>query len=376
MIEAAIAQTRELTHARPTFHTPALLELAALMVSIAPGQLNRVGFTLHGSMAVEMALKLALRNRPDAEHVAVLHDGYHGRSITTMAASWPHPQNAFGRLQPHFLRLPRPDLYRPRLGSTGEEDTERTLAVVRDILEKGTEGSVAALIYEPLQGNGGHNEFSPRWHQGIRELCDEFGMLLIIDEVQTGLGRTGKMWASEYYDLDPDILVFGKGVGGGFPLAGVLTKQEYAKFQAGDDQLTFGQFPISIAAGLAAVSAIIEDDLPARAAEHGHYATERLREMQTRHPLIGEVRSPGLMVSLELVRDHVTKEPATTEAHEVFVRAQRKGVIFGESRYASLGSLIKIKPPLDITRDQLSHALDVLDEVLTDVETDHGIGPR
>lgn len=376
VIEAAIAQTRELTHARPTFHTPALLELAALMVSIAPGDLNRVGFTLHGSMAVEMALKLALRNRPDAEHVAVLHDGYHGRSIATMAASWPHPGNAFARLQPRFLRLPRPDLFRPRLGRTAEEDTELTLAVVRDILEKGAEGSVAALIYEPIQGNGGHNEFSASWHRGIRELCDEFGMLLIVDEVQTGFGRTGRMWASEHYGLDPDILVFGKGVGGGFPLAGVLAKHEHAKFLAGDDQLTFGQFPVSIAAGLATVKAIIEDDLPARAAEHGAYATERLREMQTRHPLIGDVRSPGLMVSIDLVRDRATKEPATAEAHEVFLRAQRKGVIFGESRYANLGSLIKIKPPLDISRDQLSHALDVLDDVLGDVERDYRTGVR
>ncbi|MGW3472908.1 aspartate aminotransferase family protein [Saccharopolyspora sp. NPDC000995] len=368
VIEAAIEQTRAIAHARPTFHTPALLELAALLVSIAPEGLNRVGFTLHGSMAVEMALKLAMRNRPGAEHVAVLHDGYHGRSITTMAASWPHPDNGFGRLQPRFLRLPRPDLYRPRLALTPEEDTEVTLAVVRDILTKGTEGPVAALIYEPIQGNGGHNEFSPRWHQGIRKLCDELDIMLIIDEVQTGFGRTGRMWASEYYGIDPDVLVFGKGVGGGFPLAGVLTKQEYAKFHAGDDQLTFGQFPVSVAAGLAAVQAILDDDLSAAAAAHGRYATGRLREMQTRHPLIGEVRSPGLMVSIELVRDRVTKEPAVNEAHEVFLRAQEKGVIFGESRYANLGSLIKIKPPLDIPRELLSRALDVLDETLTEVE--------
>jgi 4-aminobutyrate aminotransferase-like enzyme len=116
VIEAAIEQTRQITHARPTFHTPALLDLAELLVSIAPNGLDRVGFTLHGSMAVEMALKLALRNRPNAKHIAVLHDAYHGRSITTMAASWPHPNNVFGLMQPQFLRLPRPDLYRPRAG--------------------------------------------------------------------------------------------------------------------------------------------------------------------------------------------------------------------------------------------------------------------
>lgn len=372
VIEAAIEQTRQITHARPTFHTPALLELAELLVSIAPDGLDRVGFTLHGSMAVEMALKLALRNRPDARHVAVLHDAYHGRSITTMAASWPHPGNAFGVLQPQFLRLPRPDQYRPRPGLTADQDTELSLRIVREILTKGTEGPVAALIYEPIQGNGGHNGFSARWHRGIREICDELGIMLIIDEVQTGLGRTGRMWASDYYGIEPDVLVFGKGVGGGFPLAGVLAKNRFAAFLPGDDQLTFGQFPVSVAAGLAAVRAIIDDGLCDRAAAHGEYATERLREMRTRHPLIGDVRSPGLMVSIELVRDRVTKEPATTEAHSVFELAQERGVIFGESRYAGLGNLIKVKPPLDISRDHLATALDVLDEVLTEVEKTAG----
>jgi 4-aminobutyrate aminotransferase-like enzyme len=368
VVEAAIEQTRQITHARPTFHTPALLELAELMVSLAPAGLDRVGFTLHGSMAVEMALKLAMRNRPDAKHIAVLHDSYHGRSIATMAASWPHPGNVFGPLQPQFLRLPRPDLYRPRTGLTVDQDTELSLGLIRDILVKGTEGPVAALIYEPIQGNGGHNEFTARWHAGIREICDEFGIMLIIDEVQTGLGRTGEMWASDFYDIEPDVLVFGKGVGGGFPLAGVLAKERFAKFLAGDDQLTFGQFPVSIAAGLATVKAIIADDLCAAAAEQGAYATERLREMQERHPLIGDVRSPGLMVSIELVRNRLTKEPAVAEAHEVFELAQERGVILGESRYAGLGNLIKIKPPLDISRELLARSLDVLDAVLTDVE--------
>jgi 4-aminobutyrate aminotransferase/4-aminobutyrate aminotransferase/(S)-3-amino-2-methylpropionate transaminase len=282
-----------------------------------------------------------MRNRPDAQHIAVLHDAYHGRSITTMAASWPHPHNAFGPLQAQFLRLPRPDMYRPRPGLTQEQDTELSLRLIREILDKGTEGPVAALIYEPIQGNGGHNEFLPRWHQGIRDICDEYEMLLIVDEVQTGFGRTGALWASDYYDIKPDILVFGKGVGGGF--------------------------------GLAAVRAILEDDLCAVAADHGRYATDCLLDMQRRHPLIGQVRSPGLMVSIELVRDRVTKEPATVESHEVFLRAQERGVIFGEARYGGLGNLIKVKPPLDISRDQLSEALDVLDEVLGEVEAKFGI---
>jgi 4-aminobutyrate aminotransferase/4-aminobutyrate aminotransferase/(S)-3-amino-2-methylpropionate transaminase len=368
VIAAAIAQIEQITHARPTFHTPPLLELADLLTGIAPEGLTRVGFTLHGSMAVEMAFKLAMRNRPGSEHIITLHDAYHGRSISTMAASWPHPHNPFAHLQAGYLRVPRPDLYRPRPGLTIEQDTELCLGILEDTIGKGVNGPVAAIVYEPIQGNGGHNEFLPAWHDGLRRICDETGILLIVDEVQTGFGRTGRMWASDHYAIRPDMLVFGKGIGGGFPLAGVLAKPELAKFVSGDDQLTFGQFPPAVAAGLAAVRAIIDDDLPTRAAAHGRRATERLRAMQRRYPIIGDVRCPGLMVSIELVRDPLTKEPATAECHEVFVRAQQRGVIFGESRYANLGNLLKVKPPLDITREQLDHALDVLDIVLGEVQ--------
>ncbi len=374
VIEAAAAQLNQITHARPTFHTPALLDLAQLMTSIAPGGagLNRVGFTLHGSMAVEMAFKLAMRNHPGARHILVLQDAYHGRSIATMAASWPHPNNVFGPLQSAFHRIARPDCYRPRPGLTPEQDAELCLSLLRDTITKGVDGQVAAIVYEPIQGNGGHNEFPANWHQGLREICDEFGILLIVDEVQTGFGRTGRLWASDYYGIRPDMLVFGKGVGGGFPLAGVLARDDEARFAAGDDQLTFGQFPIAIAAGLAAVRAIIDDDLAARAREHGEYATERLRDLQERTSIIGDVRCPGLMVSFEVVRDRASKEPAPKETAEIFRRAQARGVILGESRYAGLGNLIKVKPPLDIPRRLLEQALDVVDEVVLEVARDFG----
>ncbi len=369
VIEAAIEQTRAITHARPTFHTQAALELADLLVQIAPEGLDRVGLALHGSIAVEMAFKLALRNRPQAENIIVLQDGYHGRTITTMAASWPHPGNVFGPLQPRFTRVPHPDSYRPRDGLTPDQDAALCLELLRDTIRKGVDGGVAALIYEPIQGNGGHNEFPQSWHDGLREVCDEFGILLIVDEVQSGFGRMGTMWACDHYGIRPDILVFGKGVGGGFPLAGILAHERLDGFAPGDDQLTFGQFPVALAAGLAAVRAIVADDLSALAADHGRYATERLLELQTRHPLIGDVRCPGLMVSIELVRDRATKEPAREEAGEVFRRALQHGVIFGESRYAGLGNLIKVKPPLDIEREQLARAIDVLDLVIGEIES-------
>ncbi|HET8815041.1 MAG TPA: aspartate aminotransferase family protein [Solirubrobacterales bacterium] len=368
VIAAAAAQLHEMTHARPNFHTPVLLDLTAKLREISPGNLNRVGYCLHGSIAPEMTMKLALRNRPGTQNVLVLQDGYHGRTLTTMAASWPHPDNRFGPLQPRFTRVPHPDPYRPRLGLTPEDDAQLCLELLEDVIVKGIDGGVAALMMEPIQGNGGHIEFPANYYSGVRELCDRHEMLLIWDEVQTGFGRLGAMFAADYYGVEPDMIAFGKAVGGGFPLAGILVAEDLDGFAEGEDGLTFGQFPVSLAAGLATINAIEEDGLCERARERGEQATARLLEMQARHSLIGDVRCPGLMVAIELVADPSSKEPAPKETREVCRLAVERGVIFGESRYAALGNLIKVKPPLDIKAEQLDRALDVLDEALGLVE--------
>jgi 4-aminobutyrate aminotransferase-like enzyme len=161
------------------------------------------------------------------------------------------------------------------------------------------------------------------------------------------------MWAAEHYGVTPDILVFGKGAGGGFPLAGVLASTALAGFQPGDEALTFGEFPVSLAAGLAALEVLRRDGL---------------HQMKPRHPLIGDIRGPGLLIGVELVRDQQSREPATAETLEVYRRAMDQGVIFGTTRYAGLGNVLKVKPPFTITRAQMDRVLDVLDQVLTAVE--------
>jgi len=368
VIEAAIAQLREITHARPNFNTIALLTLTAKLRKSAPNDLNRVGYCLHGSLAVEMAIKLAFRNKPGRQNLIVLQDAYHGRSLTTMAASWPHPNNPFLPIQPRFTRTPHPDPYRPRLGMDVEAESALCLQLLEDTIKKGVDGGVAAIMLEPILGNGGHIELPRSFLTGIREICDRLDIVLIWDEIQTGFGRTGAMFAAEYYGIVPDIMIFGKGIGGGFPLAGIIASQRLRGFDPGDDALTFGQFPVAMAAAVATIDAIIGDNLCKNARELGIYATERLREMMGRRRLIGDIRGPGLFVSIELVKDRTSKEPACKEAVEVYRRGSEKGVLFGESRYAGLGNLIKIKPPLDCTRDQMSFALDVLDDVLGSIE--------
>ncbi|WP_202970091.1 aspartate aminotransferase family protein [Pararhizobium polonicum] len=370
VVEAAIAQLREITHARPNFNTVPLLQLTSKLREISPGDLNRIGYCLHGSLAVEMAIKLAFKNRPGAQNLIVLQDAYHGRSITTMAASWPHPNNPFLPIQPRFTRVPHPDPYRPRLGMDIEAESQLCLHLLEETILKSVDGGVAAIMLEPIMGNGGHIVLPLSFHKGVRDICDRHGIILIWDEIQSCFGRTGAMFAADLYGIVPDIMTFGKGIGGGFPLAGIMASEKLNGFNSGEDALTFGQFPVAMAAAVATVDAIIADKLCDNARKLGDYATQRLVEMSERRKLIGDIRGPGLFVSIELVKDKQTKEPAPKAASEVYRRGVEKGVLFGESRYAGLGNLIKVKPPLDCTHEDMSRALDVLDDVLGSIEAD------
>ena len=181
------------------------------------------------------------------------------------------------------------------------------------------------------------------------------------------------MFAADLYGIVPDIITFGKGIGGGFPLAGIMASERLSGFSGGEDALTFGQFPVAMAAAVATLDAIVADDLCRNAHDIGEYATQRLIQMMEHRKLIGDVRGPGLFVSIELVKDRRTKEPAPQAAAEVYRLGVEKGVLFGENRYANLGNLIKIKPPLDVTRQQMARALDVLDDVLGTIEQSMGI---
>ncbi|HEX3490348.1 MAG TPA: aminotransferase class III-fold pyridoxal phosphate-dependent enzyme [Streptosporangiaceae bacterium] len=367
VVEAAFAQARELSHLRSNFDSVPLLLLSRAMTRAAPGDLKRIGFTLHGSLAVEMAMKLALINRPASTGpFLALADAYHGRSLASMGLGWPHTNHAFDRMFPAVLRVPQPYAYRS--GRSPEAEVDYCVGELRDAIERRATGRPPAFIMEPVQGNGTQLDFPERYYREVRQVCDEYGILLIFDEVQTGFGRTGRMWAAEHYGVTPDLLVFGKGVGGGFPLAGVLASSALDGFQPGDDALTFGEFPVSLAAGLAALEVLERDHLLQACTELGKYATDGLLEMQPRHLLIGDVRGPGLLIGIELVRDRQTREPAAAEAAEVERRARDLGVLFGTTRYAGLGNVLKIKPPFTITTTHLDRVLDVLDQVLTVIE--------
>lgn len=368
VLAAAERQMRRVTHARANYDTEPLLELSAKIVDIAPAGLSQVGYCLHGSLAVEMALKIAAKNSDDPGPVISLHNGYHGRSIATMGISWPYDYGNIGCLLPETARVAPPYAYRRPAGMSVDELVGRCLWDLRETIRHGTNKTPAAFIMEPIQGNGAETDFPKDYYRGVREICDEEGVLLIFDEVQTGFGRTGSMWAADHYGVTPDILVFGKGIGGGFPLAGILIRDDLEGFAPGEDSVTFGQFPVSLAAAVAAIDVMEDDRLIDACRQAGEYATDRLKDMQQRHRLIGDVRCPGLMIGIELVRDRATKEPATQATLQVYERGLERGVIFGTTKFAGLGNVVKIKPPFVITGEQLDRALDALDAILGELE--------
>jgi 4-aminobutyrate aminotransferase-like enzyme len=370
VVAAVARQAADLTHLRSNYESIPLLELAAKLTDVAPKGLNRVTFCLHGSLAVESAMKVALKNAAMPGPFIALRDGFHGRSLAAMGLSWPHGESRFIPLYPPVIRVPQPYVYRST-GETEDEVVARCVEELRDTIERGANGHPVAFIMEPIQGNGTQLDFPRSYYQAVRRVCDEKEVLLIWDEVQTGFGPTGHMWASDLYEVVPDILVFGKGIGGGLPLAGILVRDGLKGFEAGDDAHTFGQLPLSLAASLAAFEVLEEENLLENCRVMGEYATSRLREMQERHRLIGDVRGPGLLIGIELVKDRETKAPATKEVAEVYRRGMELGVIFGETRYAGLGNVVKIKPPLCVSRDQMDKALDAFDRILTELETEH-----
>jgi 4-aminobutyrate aminotransferase-like enzyme len=367
VLDVADRQARDLTHLRSNYDSIPLLVLAARLAESAPGNLNKVAFCLHGSMAMESAVKLALKNSAPNGQIIVLNDSYHGRSLATMGMSWPHFERSFDTMTPAVLRVRQPYVYRAPEGVSPQEWAARCSEELRTAIKASACRKPAAFVMEPVQGNGTQLDFPVEYYQYVREICTELDVLLIFDEIQTGYGRTGAMWAADHYGVTPDIIAFGKGAGGGYPLAGIIARDDLTGFAPGDDALTFGQFPVSLAAGVKTLEILHEDGLIDNAAELGRYATAALRGMQSRHRLIGDVRCPGLLIGVELVTDRQTKEPARAETIEVYERGLQRGVIFGSTRYAGLGNVIKFKPPLCVTRQEMDRALTAFDEILTEL---------
>ena len=339
------------------------VDLAKKLAEIAPGNLNKVLFSPGGTSAVGMAIKLA-RIATGRHKTISMWDSFHGASLDAISIGGESVfRQGIGPLLPGTEHAPPPDEYRClyECGNRGGCDL-MCARYVEYILEK--EGDIAAVISEPVRSTPYIPK--PEYWQTIRRACDRHGALLVFDEIPHSLGRTGKMFTCENFDVVPDMLVIGKGLGGGvFPLAALIVKDDLDV--AGDRALghyTHEKNPVACAAGLAAINTIEAQNLVAHAGEVGCYALDRMKGMMTRHPLIGDVRGLGLLMGIELVKDRKTRERANDEAEAVMYAALSRGLSFK----LTMGNILTLTPALTITREEMAKALDIIEECLSEIE--------
>ena len=314
-------------------------------------------FCQSGTEAVEGALKLARYVTGRPRFIGFL-GGFHGRSMGSLAftSSKYTQQKGFFPTMPGVTHVPYPNVYRPLLA--GEDQGAAVLHYIENVLFRSSipATEVAAIMVEPIQGEGGYLVPPDGFLKGLRELCDRHGILLIFDEVQSGIGRTGKMFASEHFDAAPDIMTLAKGLGSGMPIGTVVAKKKLMEqWQRGAHGNTYGGNPLCCAAALATLD-LVQSELMANAAEVGTYFIHRLRDLQTRFSSIGHVRGKGLMLGIELVEDRATKSPATRLTEATIQRAFHNGLLL-----LSCGqSTIRFMPPLMITKAHVDEALTIL----------------
>jgi len=366
VVAAAKAQMDKLIHcASYIYHTKPVADLAEKFAKIAPRGLTKSFFANSGAEAIEGAMKLARLYSGKHEFIA-LQTSFHGRTWGTLSITGNQGRKKRGGpYAPGIAFAPAPYVYRSLWPNDPEQCARHCAKCLDDVIRYETSGDVAAFIAEPVLGEGGIVVPPKNYFREIKKVLDQHGILFIADEVQSGFGRTGKMFAVEHYGVDPDILVTAKGIADGFPLSAFTTRPEIAgAYKPGDHLSTFGGNPVACAASLANIEFMLEENLPAKAKETGEYAMKRLRDLQKENPIIGEVRGLGLMIGVELVRDEKLT-PANTEAEATRDSLLKQGVLVGVG--GVYGSVVRFQPPLIITKQQIDRAVAAFATALTEV---------
>jgi 4-aminobutyrate aminotransferase len=350
------------------FYYEAQSTLAAKLAEITPGpKEKKVFFGNSGAEAIEAALKLA-RFHSRRPFILAFLGAFHGRTMgaLSLTASKAIFEKGFSPLVPGVTHVPYPYCYRCPYHQ--HQLPGCSLACVEWIREDLFKRSippeeVAAIFVEPIQGEGGYVVPPPEFHKRLYDLAKESGILFVADEVQSGMGRTGKMMAIEHWDVTPDIFALAKGIASGMPLGAMVAQSQVMDWVRGSHASTFGGNPISCQAALATID-LLEEGLIQNAAVQGEYLLKNLRDLQEQFRLIGDVRGKGLMIGIEMVRDRKTKEKAIEERNAVIQGCFEKGLLIlgcGEN-------VIRFSPPLIITRKEADVGLSILEEVLKKVE--------
>ncbi|MCK4602969.1 MAG: aspartate aminotransferase family protein, partial [Phycisphaerae bacterium] len=341
--------------------------LVAKLAEVLPGDLNGMQLYDSGTVAVEAAMRICRAATGKTEFLSCFMD-FHGKTLGAVSCARMNPMYASTRL-PGYYMLPRPDTYRPWWTRADDSlDTEKYLEFFDKFIVEGTTGQIAAFVLEPIQGWGGTimppDDFFPK----LRAFCDERGILLVADEVLTGMGRTGRWLCMEHWDVLPDVVTLGKGMGNGFPVTAAVAregiKDNFNKISASS---SYGGNPMACAAALASIEVIEEEGLLANSRHLGDVAIKRMEKMKAEHKIIGDVRAKGCLMGIELVKDPDTKEPLDEAGRMVYTSAFKKGLA-----WIPAGHILRMSPPIIMNEAELLKGLDIIDEAIGETEKQLG----
>ncbi len=353
-------------HISSDFYHAGMVDLAEMLDEIVPIQEHcKTFFTNSGTESVEGAIKLARRATGRSRFIGFI-GGFHGRTLGSLAftASKYAQQQEFFPTMPGVVHIPFPNSYRPLL--VGDDQGLAVLTYLENIVFQAfvPADEVAAILLEPIQGEGGYIVPPDSFIPGLRRLCDKYGILLIADEVQSGIGRTGKWFAIEHWGVEPDIVLTAKGIASGMPIGAFTARESIMNaWGRGAHGNTYGGNPICTAAALATLR-LLEEGMIENAARMGHYMQQKVHDMMERHPSIGQVRGKGLMIGVELVTDPVTKQPARQLLESVLVAAFERGLLLLPCGV----STIRFMPPLNIPQEIVEEGLAIFDRALAAAE--------
>lgn len=368
VVSAIQEQAEKFIHISSDFYHQKWVEFGEKLNAVAPFEEKAVSFmTNSGTESVEAAIKLARYHTGRTQFIGFL-GAFHGRTLgsLTFTASKPRYHQGFYPMMSGVTHVPFPDPYRKVLKSESNEGYGETVVryIREQILGKVLPAQdVAGVLVETVQGEGGYIFPDDGFFPALRGLCDQFGILLIVDEVQSGMGRTGKLWAIEHYGVEPDIVCIGKGIASGVPLGAILARESLMTWPKGSHGNTFGGNPLACAAALVTIE-LIQQGYMENAARVGEFTLDALEEMQVRHPSLGDVRGKGLMIGVEFVKDKVSKEPDPDLRDKIIHNAYQQGLL-------TLGcgkSAIRIAPPLNISQQEMEEGLEMFEEAITRAE--------
>lgn len=341
-------------------------ELCEKLVSLFPSKLNRALLLTTGAEAIESAVKIAKAYTGKNEIIS-FNGSFHGKTHLTMSIGGiRQTKEGFGPQASNVVHVPFPYTYHSYYKEE-EACVDSCLQQLREMMATSSTGSIAAVVMESYLGSGGCVVPPARFVQGVRQLCDQHNILFIVDEVQAGFGRTGKMFGFEHYGVTPDIVCLAKGLSAGVPTSAVVANEELMNaLPHGSASSTYGGNPLSCAAALAVLDVIEKEGLVQRAAALGHVLKQRLKQLEMKYPFLGEGRSLGLVTGLEIVEDPNTRVPSPVLANKIVNEAISSGLAL-ISPTGLYGNVIRMMPPLVISEEVMNQGLDILDEAMAKV---------